>query len=204
MYANLEKPPTKAAPTPAQVPFKAPPAVPTPKPPTGYASASAAVHSLMQIVEKAWPRSVGIRAWELSGDKCMHNLVPPGPPGPETRPHRPVFGTPAEFFHALDRMQSFELERRALILASSVVNAMDFDFHAEDQIGRDGLINVWTDSWLKAGPDWAMCNVSGRHAANQIQFVSRYIEISTYMNDPASRKSINEQSRTAASSAQVP
>ena len=35
VYDNLAGPPTKAAPTPAQVPFKAPPAVPTPQPPTG-------------------------------------------------------------------------------------------------------------------------------------------------------------------------
>ena len=204
VYDNLAGPPTKAAPTPAQVPFKAPPAVPTPQPPTGYASANTAVHSLMQIVEKAWPRSVGLRAWEFSGDRCMHNLCPPVPPGPENRPHRPVFGTPAEFFHALDRMQSLELERRALILASSLVNAMDFDFLSADQDGRDALINIWTDSWLKSGPDWAMCNRSGRHTANQIQFVSRYIEISTYMNDPATRRSMFVQSNIAASAAQVP
>ena len=81
-----------------------------------------------------------------------------------------------------------------------MVCAMDFDFLAADQAGRDKLIDIWTDTWLK--PDWAMCNKAGKHAANQIQFVSRSIDISTLMNDAARRKAMLDQSTASAAAAQ--
>ena len=43
-----------------------------------------------------------------------------------------------------------------------------------------------------------MCNRAGKHTANQVQFVTRYIEISTLMNDPANRRAMFVQSNASA------
>ena len=87
-----------------------------------------------------------------------------------------------------------------MILASSMACAVDFDFHAADQAGRDQLIDIWIETWLR--PDWAMCNKAGRHAANQVQFVSRFIDLMALMTDASKRKAMQDQSTASAAAAQ--
>ena len=84
-------------------------------------------------------------------------------------------------------------------MASSMVCAMDFDFHAADQAGRDQLIDIWIETWLR--PDWAMCSKAGRHTASQVQFVSRFIDIMALMNDGTKRKDMQDQSAASAAAA---
>jgi hypothetical protein len=97
----------------------------------------------------------------------------------------------------MDRMQSLELERRTLILASSLVCSMDHDFMLNTPADRNELSDMWTETWLR--PDWAMSSKAGKNTANQIQFVARYIEIMQLMHDK-DRTSMAQQQFTQARS----
>ena len=116
----------------------------------------------------------------MSGDHTLHQKIPPGPPRADIA-GRPIFESPKSFFDAMDRMQSLELERRTLILASSLACSMDHDFMLVQPVERTKIIDIWTDTWLR--PDWAMSTKAGKNTASQIQFVARYIEIMQLMHD---------------------
>ena len=73
------------------------------------------------------------------------------------------------------------MERRTLILASTLARAMDYDFNSASVEDRPKLVDIWTETWLR--PDWAMCTKAGRFTGNQIQFVARFIEITQLMHD---------------------
>ena len=119
----------------------------------------------------------GLVAWHLTGDGTVHNKVPP--PLITDRPGRPSFQTPAELFCGMSRMQALELERRALILASSTACAMDFDLEHAEQPMKKALVLAWHDNWLSEHS--RMRASLGKFTGQQMQMVSRYIDILQHM-----------------------
>ena len=72
---------------------------------------------------------------------------------------------------------------------------MDFDYLAADTTQRDHLIQTWSDVWHN--PHWGLSLQTGRHAACQVQFVLRFIEITEMMHDADRRKMANDERNAA-------